>query len=284
VLTFNDDVDEASASDVNHYAIDGNAIEAEVEVEGKSVVLHLSVALAYGSHTISVKGLSGSKGGQMESEASKDVYLTVSLYPNENIVEATAIANQWGNPPAHVIDNSIDTRWSQDGLEQWINLELDTVRLVTAVDLAFYQGTVRFSYFDIQVSLDGHDFTTVLEGCSTSVLTNDLVRYNLPEVMPARHVCIVCNGNSQGGANWNSITEARVVGDKFREEDTGISVPPADEASVGASLLSVDGKCIIPHTSLEALRKTTEILPDGIYILRSVYANGTTSVKKVVCQ
>jgi hypothetical protein len=284
VLTFNDEVDETSAADVSHYAIDGYAVEAEVVADGKNVVLHLSAPLTYGGHTVSVKGLSGSKGGQMEGETSKDIYLTVALYPNENIVEATAIANQWGNPPAHVIDNSIDTRWSQDGLEQWINLELDTVRLVTAVDLAFYQGTVRFSYFDIQVSLDGHDFTTVLEGCSTSVLTNDLVRYNLPEAMPARHVRIVCNGNSQGGANWNSITEARVVGEKFREEDTGISVPPADEASVGASLLSVDGKCIIPHTSLEALRKTTEILPDGIYILRSVYANGTTSVKKVVCQ
>jgi rhamnogalacturonyl hydrolase YesR len=284
VLTFNDEVDETSAADVSHYAIDGYAVEAEVVADGKNVVLHLSAPLTYGGHTVSVKGLSGSKGGQMEGEASKDIYLTVALYPNENIVEATAIANQWGNPPAHVIDNSIDTRWSQDGLEQWINLELDTVRLVTAVDLAFYQGTVRFSYFDIQVSLDGYDFTTVLEGCSTSVLTNDLVRYYLPETMPARHVRIVCNGNSQGGANWNSITEARVVGEKFREEDTGISVPPADEASVGASLLSVDGKCIIPYTSLEALRKTTEILPDGIYILRSVYANGTTSVKKVVCQ
>jgi rhamnogalacturonyl hydrolase YesR len=284
VLTFNDEVDETSAADVSHYAIDGYAVEAEVVADGKNVVLHLSAPLTYGGHTVSVKGLSGSKGGQMEGEASKDIYLMVALYPNENIVEATAIANQWGNPPAHVIDNSIDTRWSQDGLEQWINLELDTVRLVTAVDLAFYQGTVRFSYFDIQVSLDGYDFTTVLEGCSTSVLTNDLVRYYLPETMPARHVRIVCNGNSQGGANWNSITEARVVGEKFREEDTGISVPPADEASVGASLLSVDGKCIIPYTSLEALRKTTEILPDGIYILRSVYANGTTSVKKVVCQ
>jgi hypothetical protein len=284
VLTFNDEVDETSAADVNHYAIDGYAVEAEVVADGKNVVLHLSAPLTYGGHTVSVKGLSGSKGGQMEGETSKDIYLTVALYPNENIVEATAIANQWGNPPAHVIDNSIDTRWSQDGLEQWINLELDTVRLVTAVDLAFYQGTVRFSYFDIQVSLDGHDFTTVLEGGSTSGLTNEMERYYLPETMPARHVRIVCNGNSQGGANWNSITEARVVGGKFREEDTGISVPPADEASVGASLLSVDGKCIIPYTSLEALRKTTEILPDGIYILRSVYANGTTSVKKVVCQ
>jgi hypothetical protein len=284
VLTFNDEVDETSAADVSHYAIDGYAVEAEVVADGKNVVLHLSAPLTYGGHTVSVKGLSGSKGGQMEGETSKDIYLTVALYPNENIVEATAIANQWGNPPAHVIDNSIDTRWSQDGLEQWINLELDTVRLVTAVDLAFYQGTVRFSYFDIQVSLDGHDFTTVLEGGSTSGLTNEMERYYLPETMPARHVRIVCNGNSQGGANWNSITEARVVGEKFREEDTGISVPPADEASVGASLLSVDGKCIIPYTSLEALRKTTEILPDGIYILRSVYANGTTSVKKVVCQ
>jgi rhamnogalacturonyl hydrolase YesR len=284
VLTFNDEVDETSAADVSHYAIDGYAVEAEVVADGKNVVLHLSAPLTYGGHTVSVKGLSGSKGGQMEGETSKDIYLTVALYPNENIVEATAIANQWGNPPAHVIDNSIDTRWSQDGLEQWINLELDTVRLVTAVDLAFYQGTVRFSYFDIQVSLDGYDFTTVLEGGSTSGLTNEMERYYLPETMPARHVRIVCNGNSQGGANWNSITEARVVGGKFREEDTGISVPPADEASVGASLLSVDGKCIIPYTSLEALRKTTEILPDGIYILRSVYANGTTSVKKVVCQ
>lgn len=284
VLTFNDEVDETSAADVSHYAIDGYAVEAEVVADGKNVVLHLSAPLTYGGHTVSVKGLSGSKGGQMEGEASKDIYLTVALYPNENIVEATAIANQWGNPPAHVIDNSIDTRWSQDGLEQWINLELDTVRLVTAVDLAFYQGTVRFSYFDIQVSLDGYDFTTVLEGCSTSGLTNDLERYYLPEAMPAQHVRIVCNGNSQGGANWNSITEARVVGEKFREEDTGISVPSADEASVGVSLWSVDGKCIIPHTSLEALRKTTETLPGGIYILRSVYANGTTSVKKVVCQ
>lgn len=282
VLTFNDDVDEASASDVNHYAIDGNAIEAEVEVEGKSVVLHLSFALAYGSHTISVKGLSGSKGGQMEGEASKDVYLTVSLYPNENIVEATAIANQWGNPPAHVIDNSIDTRWSQDGLMQWLNLELDTVRLVTAVDLAFYQGTVRFSYFDIQVSLDGYDFTTVMEGCSTSGLTDNMERYYLPEAMPAQHVRIVCNGNSQGGANWNSITEARVVGEKFREEDTGILVPSASREIVCTSVWSIDGKCVIAPSAPDVAKRKTQGLPGGTYISRTVYADGTTISMKVL--
>ncbi|MBO9636524.1 MAG: discoidin domain-containing protein, partial [Chitinophagaceae bacterium] len=60
-----------------------------------------------------------------------------------------------GNVAANVLDNDLNTRWSASGDGQWIQFCLGNPVTVSGVKIAFYNGNVRASRFDIQVSNDG---------------------------------------------------------------------------------------------------------------------------------
>lgn len=228
VLTFNVPVDEADAADMSHYQLDGRLLEATATVDGRNVVLELATMLDYGRYTLRVDGLHSSEGGTMQSAATQTLLLTVPMYANTLIQTVTASGNQTGNTPANTIDGTLATRWSQAGKGEWIQVDLGVPTEIRAVDVAFYQGTTRLSYFDVQVAADDSgNFTTVLAGQQTSGMTNELERYHFTPVT-ARYVRLLCNGNSQGGDQWNSITELRVVAAATADSElvfAGISVP-----------------------------------------------------------
>lgn len=209
-LTFNMDIDVEDANQLEHYAIDNIPFSGSVDVTGSLVSLHIDDELAYGHHTVKVEGVTSSLGGVMKESAEKVVSLPVPLYDNTLIANVTASGFQEGHPPANAIDNHLSTRWSYNGVGQWICFELNELTEIDAVDIAFYQGDTRYSYFDIQTSMLGTVFITVLPEQSSSGTTNNLERYHF-EPRNARFVRLICNGNSQGGDQWNSITEFRVV-------------------------------------------------------------------------
>lgn len=209
-VTFNDVPDPNEVGNLSHYTLNGAPMEATIESSERTVVITLAEALDYGRYTLAIEGLNSEAGGEMKGVQSKMLVHTVPLTPSPAGITVTAIGNQTGNTPANTIDNKISTRWSQDGIGQWICYDLGEVKPVEAIDLAFYAGMERISYFDVQVSVDGTEYTTVLSDCATSGLTNDLERYAFDRTQEVRYVRIVCNGNSLGGENWNSITEARI--------------------------------------------------------------------------
>ena len=219
VLTFNEEVDAAEGLDAENYTINGEPADAAIQIDGKSVTLTFASPLSYGHPELSVSGLSSKKGGLMEGTATRSLVLPVALYPNYNIVTVTASGNQYGNPPAHTIDSDLSTRWSHDGIGQWLCFDLGGTKTVTAIDLAFYQGAQRNSYFDIQASADGTSYQTVLEGQQSCGQTDSLERFDLAPV-ETRYIRIWCKGNSTGGEQWNSITEARVVAESAPVQTT----------------------------------------------------------------
>jgi hypothetical protein len=73
-----------------------------------------------------------------------------------------------------------------------------------------------------------------------------------------------------------------VVGEKFREEDTGILVPSASREIVSTSVWSIDGKCVVAPSAPDVAKRKTQGLPGGTYISRTVYADGTTTTMKVL--
>jgi hypothetical protein len=211
VLTFNDVPQQAEVTNPVHYKLNGAALDATIESDGeRTVTITLARVLDFGCHTIAVEGLCSEAGGEMKGEQSRTLVHTVPLTPSQAGITVTAIGYQSGNPPSSTIDNSLSTRWSKEGIGQWIRYDLGAVKSVEAVDLAFYAGRDRVSYFDVEVSVDGKEYTTVLSDCQSCGLTTELERFAFPAPQEARYVRIVCNGNSQGGANWNSITEARI--------------------------------------------------------------------------
>lgn len=211
IATFNDKPDPSMVTDAAHYLLDGQPMDgADIAYDGdRTVTLTLSEPLDYGRYVFEAVGLMSEAGGEMATDQKRTLIRTVPLTAAPKDMTVKAIGAQAGNPATNAIDNNIGTRWSQAGLKQWICFDLGSAQMVKGVDIAFYSGANRRSFFDVEISNDGSTFTTMLEGCESSGLTEEMERYKFGPV-EARYVRLMCNGNSQGGDNWNSITEARV--------------------------------------------------------------------------
>ena len=124
-----------------------------------------------------------------------------------------------GNLPVNTVDNDLNTRWSASGVGQWIQYDLLSLHRVDAVSLATYVGNTRASYFDVDTSRDGTNWSLVFTGQSSGTTTN-LERFDCTNSW-ARYVRIVGRGNSQSA--WNSYTEVNI--------HTTTNYPPAAVAN-----------------------------------------------------
>jgi len=127
---------------------------------------------------------------------------------NLPIVSVTASGND-GNLPANVLDNNLNTRWSNLGVGSFIQTDLGVQKTICSVDIAWYRGNLRVNNFVISASSDGTSFTNVFTGKSSGT-TLSAESYSLPTNVTARFVRITVNGNTEN--NWASITELSVVG------------------------------------------------------------------------
>jgi hypothetical protein len=126
-------------------------------------------------------------------------------YSKMNPVSVRASAND-GNLPANAVDNNLSTRWSANGDGQWLELDLGSTRTIGYVAVALYNGNVRQSRFDIQVSTSGSSWTTVWSG-SSSGTSNNLQTFDFSDAS-GRWVRYLGHGNTVNA--WNSVTEIAV--------------------------------------------------------------------------
>jgi hypothetical protein len=111
-----------------------------------------------------------------------------------------------GYPSSYVIDNNLQTRWSNNGKGSWIQLDLGSSKNICSVNIAWFKGNERQSNFVISTSKDGTTFTKVLEKKSSGTTLN-LEEYVLPNPN-ARYIKIIVNGNTQN--DYASITETKI--------------------------------------------------------------------------
>jgi hypothetical protein len=111
-----------------------------------------------------------------------------------------------GYPSSYVIDNNLQTRWSNNGKGSWIQLDLGSSKNICSVNIAWFKGNERQSNFVISTSKDGTTFTKVLEKKSNGTTLN-LEEYVLPNPN-ARYIKIIVNGNTQN--DYASITETKI--------------------------------------------------------------------------
>jgi hypothetical protein len=119
----------------------------------------------------------------------------------------TASGND-GNVPQNVLDNNLATRWSSNGIGQWIRADLGSVQNICSVDIAWYNGNTRVYHFVIATSTDGTTFTNKFSGDSSGTTLNS-EKYVIPAT-DARYVRVTVNGNSNN--DWASITELDIFG------------------------------------------------------------------------
>jgi hypothetical protein len=113
----------------------------------------------------------------------------------------------------HKAENTLDddfvTRWASQG-KQWLKYDLGSEKKVNYVAVAWFMGDSRSYIFDIELSLDGVNWTQVYAG-ESSATTNECEVLPIPETA-ARYVRINAQGNNENG--WNNVSEVRIYGKK----------------------------------------------------------------------
>ncbi|MDR6879826.1 S-layer homology domain-containing protein [Bacillus sp. 3255] len=123
------------------------------------------------------------------------------------VINVTASEDD-GNLPVNTIDRDPDSRWSAEGSEQYLQLELDREQWIDKVSLLFYSGNLRSNYFDLEVSTDGIHYQRVITGAtSTKQEPNQTETFGF-EPVRAKYVKYIGHGNELNA--WNSIIECWV--------------------------------------------------------------------------
>jgi len=108
--------------------------------------------------------------------------------------------------PANTLDNNFSSRWTVQGLGQYIQYDLGTIRRLSQIQLAWEKQ--RNYSFDILVSSDGTHFARV--GARRTSPANTLALQPFDASATGRYVRIV--GYGYTGQTWISITEAQILG------------------------------------------------------------------------
>lgn len=127
------------------------------------------------------------------------------------IVSATDDGTNDGHLPGWTIDGSLadESRWSSEGIGKTITYDLGSSTTVGQVNIAWFKGNSRSSYFSVDVSDDNSSWTRVLSNQTSSGNTAGFENYPVTETS-ARYVRITGEGNSAN--NWNSILETEILG------------------------------------------------------------------------
>ena len=183
-----------------------------------------------GSYNLTAKAIDN------EGAITTSAAVSISVQSAPQCLPAIASADD-GNVAANVLDNNFNTRWSANGDGQWIQFCLANTASVTGVDIAFYNGNIRRSIFDILVGTDGVNWTTVASGLQSSGTSLAFESFNFT-ARTAKYVRIVGHGNSSN--TWNSYTEVKI---KTAQPSQQITLTPLHDAYVrnGTSATTTHG-------------------------------------------
>src|SRR5918999_4364761 len=106
------------------------------------------------------------------------------------------------------VDGDPDTRWANQAVGSFIQLDLGIKKVLCAIDIAWYRGDVRLYNFVVSVSNDGANFKDIVSA-SSSGQTTSLEKYNIQDLI-ARYVRVTVYGNTDN--DLGSITEMVVQG------------------------------------------------------------------------
>ena len=125
---------------------------------------------------------------------------------DSNIQDAKTSGSQTGFPSTNVLDDNLNTRWSNNGVGSWIQLDLGTSNKICDINIAWFKGNERQNNFVISISNDGVKFSNIFSSKSSGSTVN-LEKYDIVDTN-ARYIRIAVNGNTQN--TYASITEISI--------------------------------------------------------------------------
>jgi len=142
------------------------------------------------------------------ASAAQEYLDNYKTYPPKGYIYSTNLAQI-----PLMLDGDVNTSWANEG-PQWVGYDLGKSKPVREVQLFWNNQHKRTETFDIQVSNDNENWTTVWEG--ESILSEKIESYTFDEVY-ARYVKI--EGYKNTANNWTSINEFYVVSDGTNFDD-----------------------------------------------------------------
>ncbi|MFB6319419.1 glycoside hydrolase family 88 protein [Saccharicrinis sp. FJH54] len=204
-LSFTNKVDMESATNAENYTITGDVQVLSVSAgsNDSSVVLEIS-PLDPGSYSVSAENVYSESTELLEPGE----FLGFIFSGEVSVYDFSGYQPNTTNLPENTLDFNFSTRWSSEGIDEWIIYDLGEQRLVESLDIAFYNGNTRKAFFAIEVSDDGENFTEVFNGESNGVTPeNEFENFDFDDVK-ARYVKYHGFGNSS--SFWNSVTEVKI--------------------------------------------------------------------------
>lgn len=121
---------------------------------------------------------------------------------NTGSITVSASSND-GNIPSNVLQDPL-TRWSANGVGEWLQIEFPSEVTASGMDIAFFRGDLRQSSFTLQVSSNGTTWTNATGQLNSSGNTLETETFSFSQVQSARFFRYLGSGNSTN--LWNSIT------------------------------------------------------------------------------
>ena len=156
------------------------------------------------------------------------------------VVKVAANGERGSGSAPFAVDKDLNTRWANQALGSFIQLDLGQPKVLCDIYIAWYRGDERAYNFVISTSNDGVTFKDIAKAKSTGQTTS-IERYNIPD-HSAKYVRITVNGNTDN--ELGSITEMSVRGRVSAEQET-CTIPKI----TGISATGNDGH--IPKNTLD---------------------------------
>ncbi|WP_111977835.1 polysaccharide lyase family 7 protein [Algibacillus agarilyticus] len=147
--------------------------------------------------------------------------------------------------PSLAIDGNTsgDSKWSSEGQNRWLQLDLGESKLINSVQIQWFKGDERQSTFSIEASDDATNWQSVLTKTSSSGTQASFESYNITATT-ARYLKLTGYGNTLN--DWNSIVEFHVhacenAGTPLLPNELGIDLAdwylsiPTDDDNSGTS-------------------------------------------------
>ncbi len=118
-------------------------------------------------------------------------------------VYAVEASSDDGNIAEGAVDGSFGTRWNAYGDGETLTLDFNEIKEIQSVAMAFFKGNERKYYFDIAVSDDGENWTTVLTNQESSgdADAEQLEMFTFPNTVKGRYLRYIGHESSANDAN-----------------------------------------------------------------------------------
>jgi len=132
---------------------------------------------------------------------------------NENLAISSATDNGTndGHGPENTIDNDLsdESRWSSNGSGKTITYDLGQVATVKSLQIKWFKGNSRSSFFDVDTSTNNSSWNSVLATGSSSGSSSG---YETHDVLDSQARYVRITGLQNSSNTWNSIIETNVFG------------------------------------------------------------------------